>query len=386
MQDNDRSAKTNVKAEKIYEELRNNLDERYNNLKQFVNNFNEQISIMETKKQELAILTNIDRMFKESGTNKSQLVDGIAEDQLIDEMDGDNSKGNKLTYFAGLVNTEKVLKLKRKIHRATFGMCYMKHMSVNMDDAAMSDLNTNFYKSNSFVDPKTKKTIQKSLIFICIMNTETSAARGNPAARKIRNAFEDSDTPTFSMSINLADQGALDAEIGRTTVFLADQIPILRKSIEAIENSIMDEFSLGASGVSKIEEDRLNVLRHALINDSILYLNHKEAQEDNTLLIGNLWVPERCKNLFFESMNYLCSENTSIQKPECETKDTAKMRKPTSFLENDLSYPFNMAVETYAVPTFGEINPGLFTIATFPFLFGVMFGDFGHGLCFFIFG
>lgn len=28
-----------------------------------------------------------------------------------------------------------------------------------------------------------------------------------------------------------------------------------------------------------------------------------------------------------------------------------------------------------------EANPGVFTIVTFPFLFAVMFGDWGHGIC-----
>lgn len=33
-----------------------------------------------------------------------------------------------------------------------------------------------------------------------------------------------------------------------------------------------------------------------------------------------------------------------------------------------------------------EINPAVFAIVTFPFLFGVMFGDLGHGFLLFLVG
>jgi V-type H+-transporting ATPase subunit a len=55
---------------------------------------------------------------------------------------------------------------------------------------------------------------------------------------------------------------------------------------------------------------------------------------------------------------------------------------------NPVFWPFQEVVNTYGIPNYKEVNPGYFTIITFPFLFGVMFGDAGHGgiiLCFAIF-
>jgi len=42
---------------------------------------------------------------------------------------------------------------------------------------------------------------------------------------------------------------------------------------------------------------------------------------------------------------------------------------------------FQELVNTYGTPRYREINPAVFTAITFPFLFGVMYGDVGHGTC-----
>ena len=41
---------------------------------------------------------------------------------------------------------------------------------------------------------------------------------------------------------------------------------------------------------------------------------------------------------------------------------------------------FQNLIDAYGMNSYREVNPSVYTIATFPFLFAVMFGDAGHGL------
>ncbi len=62
------------------------------------------------------------------------------------------------------------------------------------------------------------------------------------------------------------------------------------------------------------------------------------------------------------------------------TKST-KLTPPTKLKNPKIFRPFEMFIKMYGLPSYGEFDPTIFVALTYSFLFGMMYGDVGQGLC-----
>jgi V/A-type H+-transporting ATPase subunit I len=73
-----------------------------------------------------------------------------------------------------------------------------------------------------------------------------------------------------------------------------------------------------------------------------------------------------------------------------ETLPTSRVSQnqnvPVALFQNKWLRPFQMLVNTYSRPRYGEFDPTILMAITFPLIYGMMFGDVGQGLILFLVG
>jgi len=101
-------------------------------------------------------------------------------------------------------------------------------------------------------------------------------------------------------------------------------------------------------------------------------------------LIAEGWCPEKSLNEVRDALRRADERSGAPVAAILNTVRT-KEKPPTFFRTNKFTASFQDIVNAYGMARYQEVNPGVFTIVSFPFLFGMMFGDVGHGVIMTIF-
>ncbi|KAI5723775.1 hypothetical protein M8J76_010814 [Diaphorina citri] len=114
-------------------------------------------------------------------------------------------------------------------------------------------------------------------------------------------------------------------------------------------------------------------------------LNSFNMDVTKKCLIGECWVP--VKHLTFVRLTLAeGSKAVGSSIPSFLNVIETNEMPPTFNQTNRFTQGFQNLIDSYGIATYRELNPGLYTIVTFPFLFGIMFGDAGHGIILTLFG
>ena len=269
------------------------------------------------------------------------------QDDQMQLMDPDQQKSINIQHVAGVVEQSEIERLRRLIFRSTKGKSYM------------------YTQEN--IDRHSSK--QRSVYIIVFWDGEHIRDR----IQKICDSFsgqryELPDLKDITPQIQKVQQSINDAKgvFDRTKQSLRDQLI----QFDKIEGDGDDERKTSST---------IYIYKMFLAKEKALYKTLNQMKWQNQSFIGYFWAP-------IEQENLVRSALQKYSAAKIIAYDNHSIPRPTYFKTTDFTSVFQLIVDTYGVPNYLEANPVPVSIVTFPFFFGMMFGDMGHGSLFLILG
>lgn len=156
-------------------------------------------------------------------------------------------------------------------------------------------------------------------------------------------------------------------------LFLNKQIKEIDKKYINLENSIKEQMEQRKDDILKA----YNLIYNLSSNFEIRKLAActKEKQQSFYILCG--WIAAKDTKAFINDVENDPNVYCFVEKvnKKTTTQPPTKLKNPKIFK------PFEMFIKMYGLPAYNEIDPTIFVAITYSFMFGMMFGDIGQGLC-----
>ncbi len=169
-------------------------------------------------------------------------------------------------------------------------------------------------------------------------------------------------------------EGAPDASYHKLT----KDIAAIDQQIKDIDDEVGEMF---AERAPKLIAAR-NRLRDLATNFDVrkLAARVEDKQQDYYILCG--WMSETDVDKFIKEIK----DDDKVFVVVEDDRDNYFGEPPTKLNNPKVFKPFEMFIRMYGLPAHNEMDPTIFVALTYTFIFGVMFGDVGQGLCLFIGG
>ena len=338
---------------------------QYNLNKQLLGSFHELLEKKYTYEKMLELFHGkvLDDLEKDAELKNDYII--IRSDEEEEELMKSNRKKSvnkdivNIFYLCGICNTEDILKLRRHIFRWGKGRALPSFYNISID------------KENLIYDED--KYLNNKQIFLIVIEGQ------NPFL-KIKNNLEIFNCQTYRITniLNIRkDLESIKAQID-------EQKKIVFDSEKNLLNLVKNRIS-PVRGIGRNYKSLYALFRTFCKREKYIYMNMNRCKEVNSFYIGDVWIPETAFDNLNNKIKDLIKDNEDILLPEFYDSDNSNAKLRTYFQMDDFVYPFQTIVDTYGIPRYKEVNPGLFSIISFPFLFGLMFGDIGHGFLLLLF-
>ncbi|KAJ3092075.1 H(+)-transporting V0 sector ATPase subunit a [Quaeritorhiza haematococci] len=247
-----------------------------------------------------------------------------------------------LGFVAGVIPRARMGTFERILFRALRGNLYMNFAEID----------------EPITDPVTDEVVAKNVFIIF--------AHGKEILAKIRKICE-----SLGATLYPVDQSA--------TKRREDALEVIAR-IEDLKHVLDNTRNTRRVELSKVAQNIEIWSTIAKKEKSIYYImNMFNYDVNRKALIAEGWCPTNSISSIQYALRGVTERTGSTIPPILYELRTTK-EPPTFQRTNKFTVGFQEIIDSYGIATYREVNPGLFTVITFPFLFAVMFGDFGHGL------
>ncbi|KAI0136952.1 V-type ATPase, V0 complex, 116kDa subunit family [Xylariales sp. AK1849] len=250
--------------------------------------------------------------------------------------------GMNIGFVAGVIPRDRVAPFERILWRTLRGNLYMNQSEI----------------PEPMVDPATNETVNKNVFIIFVHGKEILA--------KIKKISESMGAEIFQVDENSNERRD---QVHEVNVRLNDVQSVLRNTQQTLEGELAQIAQHLSSWMIVVAKEKA----------AYQTLNLFSFDRARRTLIAEGWCPKNDLSLIRSTLQDV-TNRAGLSVPSIINEIRTNKTPPTYLKTNKFTEAFQTIINAYGTATYHEVNPALPAIVTFPFLFAVMFGDFGHAV------
>lgn len=244
-------------------------------------------------------------------------------------------------FVAGVIPRDRVAAFERILWRTLRGNLYMNQSEI----------------AQPLIDPTNNEEVHKNVFVIF--------AHGKEIIAKIRKISESLGADLYSVDEN---SDLRRDQIHEVNTRLTDLGSVLQNTKRTLDAELTQIGQSLAAWMVIIKKEKA-------VYQTLNLFSYDHARKT---LIAEAWCPSNSLPLIKSTLQDV-NNRAGLSVPSIINEIKTNKTPPTYQKTNRFTEGFQTIINAYGTCKYQEVNPGLPTIVTFPFLFAVMFGDMGHG-------